>query len=225
MSEVLAVLADGNEEQITQVAAAVAALMRAELRPFRQDIGAAPGCRADAVLEALGGPGVSAAVLAAETDEAAACWRVVQRADKPVVLVPPGARPTGTISRALVPLDGTGRSAAAVADLVGLLAGAGVDIVVLHVFDATTVPMFWDQAAHAGQAWSAQFLERHVPTGARLELRTGTPGEHVVSVADAERTDLIALGWSRHLGPGRALTVRRSVVEAGRPVLLVPVAD
>lgn len=225
MNEVLAVLETGCETPTTEVAVAVADLMHAQLRMLRQDPGEPAVLRADAILRALTEPSVVAAVLVAEPDEAATCWQVVQRADKPVALVPSGARTSGTISRALVPLDGTRESADAVSTLVELLAGAGVDIVVLHVFDATTVPMFWDQAAHTEQAWSAQFLERHVPTGARLALRSGTPGEHVVSVADAERADLIALGWSRHLGPGRALTVRRSVLRAGRPVLLVPVAD
>jgi len=223
-SHVLGVLGAGPETPIIEVATALADLMQAEPFLLRQDAGEPSAHRVDVVLDALAESSAVAAVLAAEQDETALCWQVVRRAGKPVALVPPGARrPPGAISRVLVPLDGTTESAAAVADLVELLAGVGVDIVVLHVFDAATVPMFWDQAAHTGQAWSTQFLERHAPAGARLELRTGTAGEHVVSVADAEQADLIALAWSRHLGPGRALTVRHCVLEAGRPVLLVPV--
>ena len=146
------------------------------------------------------------------------------RASKPVVLVPPGAkvrRPA--ISRVLLPLDGTPESAAAVAGTMGLLARAGVDLVVLHVFDAATVPRFWDQAAHAHRAWAEEFLARNAAAaGARLELRSGSPGEQVVEVAGAEQADLIALGWSQHLDAGRSRTVRRSVLHAGVPVLLVP---
>jgi nucleotide-binding universal stress UspA family protein len=164
-------------------------------------------------------------VLAAHSSPRAACWRVVQRARKPVVLVPPGAkvrRPA--ISRVLLPLNGTPESAVAVADTMGLLARAGVDLVVLHVFDAATVPRFWDQAAHAHQAWTEEFLARNAATaGARLELRSGSPGEQVVDVAGAEEADLIALGWAQHLDAGRSRTVRRLVLHAGVPVLLLPV--
>jgi hypothetical protein len=50
-----------------------------------------------------------------------------------------------------------------------------------------TGPKFWDQHAHAGQAWGQEFLAhyRALP-GARLELRSGAAAEHVVKVAGAE---------------------------------------
>jgi len=35
---------------------------------------------------------------------------------------------------------------------------------------------------------------------------------------------MIALGWSRHLDPGRSRTVRRTVRDAVVPVMLVPMA-
>ena len=68
-----------------------------------------------------------------------------------MVLVPPGAkvrRPA--IRRVLLPLDGTPESAVAVADTMGLLACAGVDLIVLHVFDAATVPRFMAEALATG---------------------------------------------------------------------------
>jgi hypothetical protein len=56
--------------------------------------------------------------------------------------------------------------------------------VVLHVFDAQTIPGFWDQHAHAGHAWTQEFLARNCALpGARLEL-----------------------AWSRRLQPGRVLS-------------------
>ncbi|WAX57657.1 universal stress protein [Jatrophihabitans cynanchi] len=226
MTQVLAVAEPGGGAPVVEVGSALAEVLRADLRTLSATRGQLAAHRASEVLAELDTVDVVAAVLAAGPDEDAVCWRVVRRARKPVVLVPPDlGRPVAAVSRVLVPLDGTPASAEAVADLVALLAGAGVDIVVLHVFDATTAPMFWDQAAHTQQAWSAQFLSRHAPAGGRLELRSGTPGELVGSVAEAEQADLIALGWSQHLEPGRALTVRRSVLEAGRPVLLVPLKN
>jgi len=95
---------------------------------------------------------------------------------------------------------------------------------VLHVFDAAAVPRFWDQAAHAHQAWTEESLARNAATaGARLELPSGSPGEHVLDVAGAVEADLIALGWSQHLDAGRSRTVRRSVLHADVPALLLPV--
>jgi nucleotide-binding universal stress UspA family protein len=123
----------------------------------------------------------------------------------------------------LIPLDGTPEAAAAVDRSVELFARAGVDLVVLHVFDQATVPRFWDQPAHARRAFEDEFMARYcaVP-GARLELRSGVAGEQVIDVAAAEQVDLIALGWSQRLDAGRARVVRRTVTAADVPVMLVP---
>ena len=52
--------------------------------------------------------------------------------------------------------------------------------------------------------------------------RSGAPGEHVVSAAEAERADLIVLGWSQKLSTGRAGTVRQAILTSSVPVMLVP---
>jgi nucleotide-binding universal stress UspA family protein len=128
------------------------------------------------------------------------------------------------ISRALVPLNGAPTAAAAVNETVRLLADAGVDLVVLHVFDARTVPKFWDQPAHAERAWQDEFLARHCDhPGVRLQLRSGVPGEHILDVAATEQVDLIALGWSRQLGGAHAQTLRQTLRDARVPVLVVPI--
>jgi nucleotide-binding universal stress UspA family protein len=123
-----------------------------------------------------------------------------------------------------MPLDGTVRSAAAVAATAEQLSREGVDLVVLHVFNAETVPMFWDQYAHAGQTWAQEFLARYLAQpNARMELRVGTAVEHLLQVAEAEQADMITLGWSQHLEPGRSLIVRRAILGAAVPVMLVPI--
>jgi len=107
------------------------------------------------------------------------------------------------IRRVLLPLDGTARSAAAVAEVAERFAHGGAELVVLHVFDAQTVPKFWDQHAHASQAWEQEFLARYCALpGARLALRSGAAAEHVAKVAGAEHADMIALAWSQRLEPG-----------------------
>jgi nucleotide-binding universal stress UspA family protein len=60
---------------------------------------------------------------------------------------------------------------------------------------------------------------------ARLELRHGAAAEHVVQVADAEQADMIALAWSQRLDPGRAAAVRRTILEAEVPVMLIPMPE
>lgn len=224
MSDVLAVVEDeARQGEIRKVAEAMAEILHASVTPVRAT-DADMAMRTSAILARVANPEVRLAVLAANAFGSGACWPVVSGARKPVVLVPrhPQAR-TGVISRVLLPLDGTPEAAAAVSEATELFAEAGVDLLVLHVFDESTVPRFWDQPAHALPAWSTEFLARHVPhAGARLTVRSGQPGDHVIGVAEEEQADLIALGWSQNLDPGRAHTVRQCVRDARVPVLLLP---
>ncbi|MFJ4654481.1 universal stress protein [Nocardia sp. NPDC088792] len=203
-------------EESRAVARALADITEASVR-------AEPANRSDdEYLRALTEPDVLLGVIALE----GAGLRIAQRAQKPLVLVPEQACPSGAIKRVLVPLDGTDESAHAVAETVQLFRAAGTEIVVLHVFDSSTVPAYWDQAAHARAAWEDEFLARyctpHLPGPApTLTLRSGAPGESVVEVAD-DQMDLVILGWSQRPEPGRAQTVRKIVEETSVPVMLIP---
>ena len=219
-AEVLAVLGRGGEAPVTQTAEIIARLAGGQVRPLRLAADLSSGRAASQVIRALQQPGTIAGVLPGDE-----MWQpVAQRSAKPIVLVPAGAqRLPRRIRRVLLPLDGTARSAAAVAEAAERFARGGAELVVLHVFDAETVPKFWDQHAHAGQAWEQEFLARYCALpGARLELRSGTAAEHVAKVAAAEQADMIALAWSQRLEPGRAAAVRRTILEAEVPVMLVP---
>jgi nucleotide-binding universal stress UspA family protein len=224
VSDILAVVEDeATRAEIRTVAQAMAEIVHASVTPLRasdEDMAK----RSAAILAEVADPEVRLAVLAANAVGAGACWPVVSAARKPVVLVPRNLQTrTGVISRVLLPLDGTPEAAAAVSEATALFADAGVDLLVLHVFDESTVPRFWDQPAHALPAWSAEFLARHVPhVEARLTVRSGEPGDQVIGVAEEEKADLIALGWSRNPDPGRARTVHQSVRDARVPVLLLP---
>lgn len=224
MSDILAVVEDeASQVEIVAVAGAMAEILHASVTPLRAtDPDLAK--RTSAILAEVADPEVGLAVLAANPPGDGACWPVVTGARKPVVLAPrhPRGR-TGVISRVLLPLDGTPEATAAVYEATELFAEAGVDLLVLHVFDESTVPRFWDQPAHALPAWSAEFLARHVPhVEARLTVRSGKPGDHVIGVAEEEKADLIALGWSQNPDPERARTVRQAVRDARVPVLLLP---
>jgi len=151
---------------------------------------------------------------------------VAERADKPVLVVPPdGARePSEPIRRAVVPLEGSPESSAAVTDALRALTEAGVEVMAVHVFDAETVPRFWDQGSYAEESFAAEFAARWCddPT-MPVRLRRGPPGAAVLDVAEAEEADVIALGWSQDLSPGRAAVVHAVLERACIPVLLVPV--
>lgn len=150
---------------------------------------------------------------------------VITRVDKLIAVVPPEAEVPlpGSLHRILIPLDGTDVSARAVERLCEACARSGVEILVVHVFDEGTTPRFWDQPYYAAEAYGSEFLARFVKErDAKMTLRTGTPQHGVLATATQEGVDLISLGWSQSLGPGRAEVVRRVLSEARVPVLLVP---
>jgi nucleotide-binding universal stress UspA family protein len=145
---------------------------------------------------------------------------------KPVVVVPPDAARSGVLRRVLVPLEGTLSTSLAPKALIELAQDANVEIVVLHVHDAATLPAFTDQLQHQARAWGDEFVARYCPWGVGkviVELRVGRRGEEILAAAEETESDLIALGWAQELAAGRAPVVRE-VLERGRiPVLLMPV--
>jgi nucleotide-binding universal stress UspA family protein len=150
---------------------------------------------------------------------------VLEQVDKPVLAVPPDARPAGggTIRRVLVPLEGTAQSTDAVTPVLCALAAGGAVVVPLHVFDVDSVPRFWDQAAHAGDTYATEFLTRWCGAPSEeLHLRRGRAPETIVEAARRGSVDLITLGWSQDLSPGRAAIVRAALDTARIPILLVP---
>jgi hypothetical protein len=225
-AEILAVLGPRDAgPPVAETAGAIARIWGGEVRPLRLAADLGPPRAAARILRALQQARTMAGVLAGDEMTRPVWQRVAQRSVKPVVLVPAGARNRPPhIRRVLLPLDGTARSATAVAQTAERLARGGAELVVLHVFDAETVPKFWDQLAYAGGGWTGEFLARYCSLpGARMELRTGAAAEHVLQVAEAEQADMIALAWSQQLDQGRAPVVLRTVLEAKVPVILVPI--
>jgi hypothetical protein len=145
---------------------------------------------------------------------------------KPVGVVPPEARVPPTVARMLVPLDGTMRTADALWDLVRQACRDGVEVVIAHVYDETTLPSFSDQPQYEAGEWIAEFLSRYCPSHVvRTELRVGMPGPEILSVAGASDPDVIALGWGQDLSPGRAAVVREVLERGHVPILLIPVGE
>lgn len=145
---------------------------------------------------------------------------------KPVAVVPPDALRRSALQRVLVPLEGTTATSLAPRGIIELAQDADLEVVVLHVHDAATLPAFTDQPQHQARAWADEFVARYCPWGigkVSVELRVGRPDEQILAAAEETGAHLIALGWSQEIDWGRAPVVRE-VLERGRiPVLLVPV--
>lgn len=145
---------------------------------------------------------------------------------KPVVIVPPDADPPAALRRILVPLEGSRSTSLAPRSLLELAREAQIDVVALHVLDEDSIPSFTDQPQHEHGAWAREFLARYCPSGlgtVQLETRVGRSDELVSLMAEECGCDLIALGWSRELAPGRAPVVRGTLERSHVPVMLIPV--
>ncbi len=150
---------------------------------------------------------------------------IAESAGKPVAIVSPDSKRL-PIRRVLVPCDGTSMTTSATDPFVSMLARAGLEIVAVHVFDATTAPPFWEGPGHHTDAWRQEFLARCCcHPGARLELRSGAPSAQLVDVARDTGADLVVLAWSRDLSSGHARVVRAALAESDAPVILLPILD
>ena len=145
---------------------------------------------------------------------------------KPLLVVPPEAAPR-PFRRLLVPLEGTLSTSAGPEAIFEVAEGFELDVVVLHVHDEASIPLFNDQRQHETREWAREFVARYCPWGVgdvRLETRVGRRDEEILRAAEEFEADLVALGWAQELAPGRAPVVR-AVLERGHvPVLLVPLS-
>jgi nucleotide-binding universal stress UspA family protein len=148
---------------------------------------------------------------------------LLEQANQPVVVVPPETSSLGVIRRLLVPLEGTDASSRPVLERLLPLLTADIEIVVLHVFNDTTLPAMLDRPYRDLDMLGKEFLTRHCPRAELIELRTGAIATRVAEVSEEHRSDLIVLSWSQDLSPERAHTVRDVLGASLLPVLLLPI--
>lgn len=189
------------------------------------------GDPADEILAAIANSDVSIGVIGARRHRGGArpaghiAIAIAENAGKPVAVVSPDSKRL-SLRRVLVPCDGTSTTTSATDPFVSMLARAGLEIVAVHVFDATTAPPFWEGPGHHTDAWRQEFLARCCcHPGARLELRSGAPSAQLIDVTRDTEADLVVLAWSRDLSSGHARVVRAALAESDAPVILLPILE
>jgi len=147
----------------------------------------------------------------------------------PVVVVGPRTQAPvhGALSRLVVPLDGTTETADSVTPPVRLFVGGGLDVVLLHVFDRTTTPPFWDQPQHESRSWAQEFRTRWEgdsggDSGAGVRYSSGEAAKEILGAVDAEDGDLLMVAWARDVSGDRAAVVKALLAESRVPIVLVP---
>jgi hypothetical protein len=186
-----------------------------------------------ALLEALAGPDVVAAVLGARAipgdrrPTGHTALNVLERARKPVVVVAPEITDGSSraLHRLLLPLEGSEESSRPVLEQLLPLLVDDVELVVLHVFTPETTPRFLDRPGRDLALLSDEFLTRFCPDASHIELRSGGVARRVEELCRDESVDLVVLTWSQTMETGRAAVVRDVLMRAEVPVLLLPVVN
>jgi nucleotide-binding universal stress UspA family protein len=149
---------------------------------------------------------------------------ILERATKPVVVVPPDVSASAkSCRRLLVPLEGDEATSRPVLERLWPLIDVEVELVVLHVFTTETVPRVLDHPGRDLELLGDEFLTRHCPYASRIEWRTGPVGARVTEAYDQDDADLVVLSWSQDSSVGHATVVRDVLTASTIPVLLLPV--
>lgn len=151
---------------------------------------------------------------------------LAERLPRPLLVVPQQYTPSDGVERVLVALEGSPGRAKPLRHAVEVVAGADIDLTVVHVDTEDLVPAFSDSAAHETADFAQEFLTRYWPLAprARLALPIGTPVDEVLAVADDVKPDVLVAGWPQGAGPGHGHVVRELLRRSPYPVLLVAVS-
>lgn len=144
---------------------------------------------------------------------------------KPVLVVPLDVALPSALRRVLVPLDGAEASSRAVLDQLLPLCAKPIELVVLHVFTASTMPTMLDRPTRDLEILGKEFLRHHLPHFHDIQLSPGPAGQRVCEVSSEQNSDLVVLSWSMETSPGRAPVVREVLSSTSLPVLLLPTLE
>lgn len=172
---------------------------------------------------------------------------ILQRSPVPVLLVRPDNIFTVEDSlwkpkKALVPLDGTPEASQALACALEILAKIDTELNLLHIpmcktelpkeEGCFTAPYYTDYPQYDWPSWSNEFIRRfgRVSNGRNhiklnVSLSEGDPAEEILSFAQKNKNDLIAMAWHGVLGSTRAKILQEVIRKTPCPVLLTRISS
>ena len=192
--------------------------------PFRT----VPGDPLEQLVE-LASDGVTAVVVGSRDETAGDTGHLaLELADnlpRPLVVVPPQCAPAERLHRVLVALEGTPGRAKPLRHALQVVAGADLELTVVHVEGPDAVPSFSEDVAHETAEFAQEFLRRYWPDAppVRLALPIGTPADEVLALAEELQPDLLVAGWPQGSEPEHGHVVRELLRRSPCPVLLVAV--
>jgi nucleotide-binding universal stress UspA family protein len=223
MERVVAVVSDqGNAGAVLSTAHALAARIDAVVQSLRVEQNLLnPQCTTR-IMEASRADDVRMLVLPAVGQQA---LPISHMTGKPVALAPRGSGAPSRIKRLLIPHDGSQPTGMALAERFSEAHTEDMEVLLLHVLDERSLPSYSDQSSYEFDTWIEEFKRRYATFGGtiRVEVLRGTPALMVLAAADKYKPDLLVLGWSRQLLPGRAATVRQVLEHAAGAMMLLPV--
>lgn len=172
---------------------------------------------------------------------------VIREASCPVLVIRSALGAAGTeklshVRRILVPLDGSPESTVCVRHAAELAQWKDAALFFLHVATAThalsrrratlSVPRYLDQPYLEMEAWSEEFVTRHLGSGRwtrlqvppQLFLSRGEPAAEIVRFARERACDLIVAAWGGCLEGQRAAVVKSLLERAPCPLLFLRAA-
>ena len=131
------------------------------------------------------------------------------------------------LQRVLIAMEGTASRPRRLKHAVELVNSLGLEVIVVHVDDESSIPSFSDQPQHETDAYAHAFLAQYAVglSPSQLELRIGDPAHEILVTAAARDADLVAMGWPSGAGSGHGLVARGVLQRSSTPTLLVPVGE
>lgn len=151
------------------------------------------------------------------------CLGLAGQVVQPVLAVPPRVPVPARFRRVLMAMEGRPGRVRHLRRALAPVAIGDLELIIVHVDDEESLPMFSDHGAYDTEAYAAEFLARYVPgvPVARLHLRVGSPVEEILRSCEEVRPDLLALGWPHDTRDGVGEVAHAVLERAPRPVLLV----
>jgi nucleotide-binding universal stress UspA family protein len=145
--------------------------------------------------------------------------------DKPLLVVPPEAPTPERLRKVLVAMEGTPSRPRRLKRALRVVVDTGLDVAIVHVDTAESIPSFSDQVQHETDAYAHAFLARYCAgiEPSDFELRIGEPDDEILKAAATIGADIVAVGWPRGAGPGHGHTAREVLRRNPLPTLLVAV--